>query len=230
MRAYYIKKSANSFVKEHRISSGTINSLKSLTDIAEKESYKVYRFVSEKDRVIRALNAEDFCRTNIAFSLFQEDMRYIFIKSDVPDKAAAKLLLHELAHIRLHHLDRCQATASENENDADVFVNYVRTNVYDNVRQTHRLAATIIMCLAIMATVYAVHLLNVKNSEYSEYSISVPIVNDVSVYDTSTVYVTDTGGKYHKQDCYHLKNRRITALDINIAESLGKEPCKDCYG
>ncbi len=32
MRAYYIKKSANSFVKEHRISSGTINSLKSLTD------------------------------------------------------------------------------------------------------------------------------------------------------------------------------------------------------
>lgn len=230
MYAYYIKKSANSFVKEHGVTSETISSLKLLTNIAEKESYKVYRFENENDRVIRALSAGSLCQANIAFSFFQEDMRYIFIKSDVPDKTAAKLLLHELAHIRLHHLDKCITTSSANESDADVFVNYVRAKVYGNIRQKRSLISIIMICIAAMAIVYTVHSLDISSSEYSEYSIEVPVVNEVSVKDTSTVYVTDKGDKYHKQDCYHLKNRRTTALDINIAESLGKEPCKDCYG
>lgn len=228
MYTYYIKKAANNFVKEYGVTSKTVESLKLLSDISEKESYKVYRFGDEYDEIIRLLNAEGFCRTNIAFSVCQGDIRCIFIKSDVPDKAAAKLLLHELAHIRLHHLDKCETTASTSENDADVFVNYVMARVSGNTRQTRRMIAAVAVFLAAAAIIYAVNSRDTGSSEYSEYTVAVPVVNEVSVKDISTVYVTDTGDKYHERDCYHLKNRHITALDIDVAESMGKEPCKDC--
>lgn len=225
MYTYNIKKAANSFVKEHGVTSKTVESLKLLSGISEKESYKVYRFGDEHDEIIQLLNAESFCRTNIAFSVCRGDMRCIFIKSDVPDKAAAKLLLHELAHIRLHHLDKCETTVSASENDADVFVNYVRARVSGNIRRTRRMIAVIMVCLAITAIVYAVHLWNTSSSEYT---VAVPVVNDVDDTDTFTVYITDTGDKYHERDCYHLKGRDITALSIDTAESMGREPCKDC--
>lgn len=232
MYAYYIKRVANNFVREHGITAKALGSAEFLSSVAEKESYCVYWYDDENDRLIRALNAESFCRTNIAFSVCQKDMRCIFIKSDVPDKAAAKLLLHELAHIRLHHLDKCETTASASENDADVFVNYVRARVSGNTRQTRRMIAVIMVCLAVTAIVYAVHSWDTSSSEYSEYNIAVPVVNevDIDVTETSIVYITDTGDKYHERDCYHLKGRHITALDIDIAESMGKEPCKDCHG
>lgn len=225
MYTYSIKKAANSFVEEHGVTSKTVESLKLLSGISEKESYKVYRFGDEHDEIIQLLNAEGFCRTNIAFSVCRGDMRCIFIKSDVPDKAAAKLLLHDLAHIRLHHLDKCETTVSASENDADVFVNYVRARVSGNIRQTRQMIAAAAVFLVAAAIVYAVHSWDTSSSEYT---VAVPMVNDVDVTDTFTVYITDTGDKYHERDCYHLKGRHITALDIDIAESMGKEPCKDC--
>lgn len=228
MYAYYIKKAANNFVREHGITAKVLGSSEFLSSVAEKESYCVYRYDDENDRLIRALNAESLCRTNIAFSFCQGDMRCIFIKSDVPDKAAAKLLLHELAHIRLHHLDKCEITSSAIENDADVFVNYVRARVSGNIRQTRRMIAAVAVFLAAAVIIYAVNLRDTGSPEYSEYNIAVPVVNDVDDTDTFTVYITDTGDKYHERDCYHLKDRHITALDIDIAEYMGKEPCKDC--
>ncbi|MDE5577592.1 MAG: hypothetical protein K2J11_09425 [Oscillospiraceae bacterium] len=222
MYAYYIKKAANSFVRDHAITARAVTSVEFLSAVAEKESYSVYRFDGENDRLIQALKVESFCRTNIAFTVCQGDMRCIFIKSDVPDKAAAKLLLHELAHIRLRHLDKCKTTAFVSENDADAFVNYVRASVYGNARPARRIVAVIMLCLALPAVFCAIHSRDTSDSE------AVPVVNEVSVTDTYTVYITDTGEKYHEQNCYHLKGRHVTAVDIELAESLGKEPCKDC--
>lgn len=228
MYAYHIKKAANGFVKEYGVTSKTINSFKLLTGISEKESYKVYRFSDERDEIVQLLNAENFCRISIAFTVRHEDAGCIFIKSDVPDKAAAKLLLHELAHIRLHHLDKCETTASASENDADVFVNYVKAKTSGNIRQTRRMIAVVAVFLLAAAIVYAVSSRDTGSPEYSGYSIAIPVINEVDAIDTYTVYVTDTGDKYHERDCYHLKGRDVTALSIDTAESMGKEPCKDC--
>lgn len=227
MHTIYIKKAADRFVKEHKIALETISSFKLLSAIAEKEAYKVYRFGSENDRVIHALGVEEFCLTNIAFTLHRKDMRYIFIRSDVPDNAAAKLLLHELAHIRLHHLDKRKTTASVSENDADVFVNYVRSRVCGNIKQVSNRNAIFAVCFAVVIICFDIYSKDTNNSVHSEDSAKLTV--DVDIANTSTVYVTDTGDKYHKQNCYHLKDRHITALDIDIAESIGKEPCKDCF-
>ena len=42
-----------------------------------------------------------------------------------------------------------------------------------------------------------------------------------------TVYVTDTGDKYHRRNCWHLK-LSCTALSLADALALGKTPCKVC--
>jgi hypothetical protein len=44
-----------------------------------------------------------------------------------------------------------------------------------------------------------------------------------------TVYITKTGHKYHKDDCYFLKNSKISK-ELSVAENAGYEACSICFG
>lgn len=44
---------------------------------------------------------------------------------------------------------------------------------------------------------------------------------------SDTVYVTDTGSKYHKESCSYLKSKNPMSLDE--AKRRGYEPCSRCY-
>lgn len=44
-----------------------------------------------------------------------------------------------------------------------------------------------------------------------------------------TVYVTSGGERYHKENCYHIKNSTAKSLSRTAAESNGYTPCKTCY-
>lgn len=44
-----------------------------------------------------------------------------------------------------------------------------------------------------------------------------------------TVYITRSGERYHKPDCYHIKKRTITTLALADALAEGYTACKDCY-
>lgn len=47
------------------------------------------------------------------------------------------------------------------------------------------------------------------------------------VFAENTVYITETGGKYHRADCYTIKGGGVP-VSKEEAEELGKEPCKVC--
>lgn len=51
--------------------------------------------------------------------------------------------------------------------------------------------------------------------------------NPPAEYSGETVYVTDTGSKYHKSGCSYLKSKNEISLDE--AERRGYEPCSRCY-
>ncbi len=52
----------------------------------------------------------------------------------------------------------------------------------------------------------------------------------VSHTETNVVYVTSSGKKYHKLDCYHIAGKdNIIELSTVKAEQAGYEPCKDCF-
>ena len=50
-----------------------------------------------------------------------------------------------------------------------------------------------------------------------------------SIAETETVYVTVHGERYHKQNCYHIKNKTTSALSISEAIEDGYTACKSCY-
>lgn len=49
-----------------------------------------------------------------------------------------------------------------------------------------------------------------------------------SDYSTVTVYVTDTGEKYHRDGCQYLRNSRH-AIDLSQAQSAGYTACSRCH-
>lgn len=46
---------------------------------------------------------------------------------------------------------------------------------------------------------------------------------------SETVYITRSGERYHKQNCYHIKNRTVTAISLSDAVEDGYTACKSCY-
>ena len=54
------------------------------------------------------------------------------------------------------------------------------------------------------------------------------LVANASVNISETVYITRHGERYHKQNCYHIKNRISSALSVSEALEEGYTACKTC--
>ena len=52
--------------------------------------------------------------------------------------------------------------------------------------------------------------------------------NPPAEYSADTVYITNTGEKYHKDGCQHLHSSKIP-VTLDEALSRGLDPCKDCH-
>lgn len=46
--------------------------------------------------------------------------------------------------------------------------------------------------------------------------------------DSQTVYITDTGAKYHSENCRFLNKSKIS-IDLSDAKNKGYEACKICH-
>lgn len=70
---------------------------------------------------------------------------------------------------------------------------------------------------------------NKYNSEASSESSGKSNVESSSSTENSiTVYITNTGSKYHKANCSYLRESKI-AISLSEAKSRGYTPCSRCY-
>lgn len=53
--------------------------------------------------------------------------------------------------------------------------------------------------------------------------------SELAFYRENAVIVTENGEKFHCWGCYHLDGRRYLIYNVELAESLGYEPCADCW-
>lgn len=99
---------------------------------------------------------------------------------------------------------------------------------------------TAIAVVAALGAVLAVMAIISQQSRPEE--IIIPAISKTAEQDSSSseeqsaapeetaVYITRTGEKYHKPDCYHIAGKTgLIELTITEAEQAGYEPCKDCY-
>lgn len=57
-------------------------------------------------------------------------------------------------------------------------------------------------------------------------------ITSILVHDATsdeTVYITKSGTKYHKQNCYYIKNSNVLSLTVEQAEQQGYSPCAVCF-
>lgn len=52
--------------------------------------------------------------------------------------------------------------------------------------------------------------------------------NDGLKFESSTVYITTYGEKYHIDECFHLRKSKFP-IDLDEAVKKGYEPCKNCH-
>lgn len=53
---------------------------------------------------------------------------------------------------------------------------------------------------------------------------------DTATYSNEIYYVTKTGKKYHREDCYHITGRSVVGMNLEDLEQMGYQPCFDCIG
>lgn len=57
-------------------------------------------------------------------------------------------------------------------------------------------------------------------------------ITSILVHDATsdkTVYITKSGTKYHKQNCYYIKDSNTASLTVEQAEQQGYSPCAVCF-
>lgn len=226
-----IKTKAYSFIKEFKLNPSKIFSLQELAKIAELLNFKIYRPASENDIVLNKLNIDKGFRQKPAFSYAKDEIKYIFIYSKISDEAAATLLLHELAHIYLKHLEKSTIPTESDEIEADLFVSCIFREFHNKRIRLTALNSFICVLTAIMLVV-SVHNSR-ENETIAEVDTTISAITSVtnSEQDESSeiVVVTKSGKKYHKPNCYHVIGSDVIELTISEAEAAGYKPCKDCF-
>lgn len=232
-----MKTKAKEFIYKYRLNTSNIKSMTYLQEIAISEHFKVYRPKCFSDTIIENIGIKDQFEANLSLTYSSEKSHFIFIFAGVSNEIASEMLLHELAHIYLGHLERSQFPADSDEAEANMFVSEVKSIVYGQHRKVHILSS-IIVAMSVLILMMSLHIayttsMNLQQETLPASNSEVVTSFNADISDTAaqseSVFVTKNGTKYHKEDCYHIKDSDVIELTVSEAEAAGYEACKDCF-
>lgn len=70
---------------------------------------------------------------------------------------------------------------------------------------------------------------SLTNEGYDLAQMVYDITMELNSYHSLVAIFTETGEKYHKASCSHVRNRMVIVAPVEWAKDNGLEPCKDCY-
>ena len=232
-----MKTQAEKFISQNGLNASNILSQQKLKEIAVKMGFKVYRPKSRDDEIIETLKIGDVFEKQSVFSYAKGNIKYIFVDNTISEMAAAEMMLHEITHIYLGHLERSQFPADSDEAEANMFVSEVKSIVYGQHRKVHILSS-IIVAMSVLILMLSLHIayttsMNLQQETLPASNSEVVTSFNADISDTAaqseSVFVTKNGTKYHKADCYHIKDSDVIELTVSEAEAAGYEACKDCF-
>ena len=229
-----MKTQAEKFISQNDLNASNILSQQKLKEIAVKMGFKIYRPQSRDDEIIETLKIGDVFEKQSVFSYAKGNIKYIFVDNTISEMAVAEMMLHEIAHIYLGHLEKSQFPADSDEAEANMFVSEVKSIVYGQHRKVHILSS-IIVAMSVLILMLSLHIayttsMNLRQETLpASNSEAVTSLNSDTVAQSESVFVTKNGTKYHKADCYHIKDSDVIELTVSEAEEAGYEACKDCF-
>lgn len=124
------------------------------------------------------------------------------------------------------------------------YIMYLKENT--NIYKKRKIAVFSFAILAasilfISGTLLGIFILNHNNNNIPDLAIADTDIELTSeqptapttqaqLSDDDIVYITQHGTKYHKENCYYIKNSETVALTVEQAEQQGYSPCAVCIG
>lgn len=197
----------------------------------EKEINKLgYSVVSYNtpigDLEIERYYLEEEKKTMDAFTYY-ETAKIVFVDGNLHSTDRLYLLLHELGHICLNHLEG-DNISNNNKYLLDIEADNFAYSIIKG-KQTwseNILLASIILSASIIAGVYITNTFP-KTVETTAISPKTPIATETNIYKGDMVYITTYGTKFHKAGCRYIKGKDLPAIPRVQAEK-NYTPCSVC--
>ena len=212
-------------VKQFKKKFGLLNcSYAALKQATEEQGYTIVEFnnITNDEPVqtlIKSLCLQEYISHSKGFTYADKNHRIVFIHEDLTEEEKIKVLAHENGHIYLEHFSSYQVIGKDvnEEYEANEFSHYLQadniTTKIQNEFTKHKKAYIAIISIVLVVAVILAIVLCVKKEKryYGEY------------------YITETGNKYHEQECIFVKDKTSTQrLTVEQFDSGEYEPCAMC--
>ena len=155
-----------------------------------------------------------------AYTAEANHSKFVLYNDTLSDNDLAIAFAHELGHITLCHLHRCDNpddTSTYQDYEADIFA--YRFLNYHYINRKH-IFYVILLAICFCTTITSLCFLS-ENLHTSS--------NVTPYISHSQVIITSSGTKYHHSDCHHVKDKtNIVTITEPEAIKLQKEPCSEC--
>ncbi len=202
----------------------------SVEKILNKLGYSVVFFNTPTgDEEIERYELEAEAETLKSFT-YARTAHIVFINGNLHSDDKLYLALHELGHIVLGHVGDGRLITRNSiliDIEAD---NFVYSIIYPPKRNSfHTLVAAIILSISILfGTCYICNQNKTAQVQTANTEVFTPTPIQTDFSQTTSVYVTSSGKKFHCADCRYVKNKtNVTELERDMAISL-YEPCSVC--
>lgn len=215
----FAKLKVDSLFSQYKLSK--IN-LDNLIYIIEDQGFEIIEFESGDglltNSLIQDLKLTSYAQAGKAFAYQQGSAKFVFICEDMSAKEKLYALAHEVGHIFCLHLrDGNMEYSVHEEYEANEFAHHLlHPNITANIKRwvVERKKSIIIgasITLVLIVFVLIIAGIVKSNSYYGDY------------------YITETGEKYHREDCIFIKDKknvkRLTDKDYYSGEY---DPCQIC--
>lgn len=148
------------------------------------------------------------------------ELKIIFIRKSLDEQEKLHLLIHEIGHIMLGHLETDFLTKQTKEKQAEAFVNFSFLYTYINSIKAKLFIFFVLTFMLIYSIIgsYTMYDITMTRNEKT-HAVTIDVSSE------ETYYVTPTGKKYHIKDCIYAKNSTPVSVQYAIDNYF---PCKVC--
>ncbi|NLU23199.1 MAG: ImmA/IrrE family metallo-endopeptidase [Clostridiales bacterium] len=212
------QKSAKQFLTQLHLRRFTSSDLEGALSL---QGYTVVEFsrvsnTSDVAKLLSALGLADYAASQSAFTYADDNLRIVFLLEHLSEQERLVLLEHELGHICCGHmrqggLQRAGSNILQEQEANDFAACLASHNRRIFPPWLWAGAAVILLCSAALVLI-------LSGNGKAEAKL-----------EEQTVYVTVSGTKYHRADCYYVEGKdNLIALTVEQARQDGYQPCSHC--
>ena len=196
----------------------------SITAYLQSIGYTVSLYeAKDEDNLIEKYELDSRAKIVHAFTVEEGNVKFVYVNNALSPENKRYAILHETGHIVLGHLISDDLIVNDRlrEMEAEAFA-YM---VLNPPKQNRTLLALLILLIVLLvANLLPVPASVQTSSLNNSYTAEMSAITDNQI---EYVYITPSGKKYHRENCFYTKGKECTMLSKKEARK-NYEPCLVC--